>query len=125
MRKLAAVISGYALWTILWLAGNALLRNRDLLPSDETQAIRDPKPLVVVLALGVACSVLAGLVASVISRSSARASLTILGLLLLASGFYFELSSWNLTPVWYHTIFLVMLVPATFAGGRLGRRPVP
>ena len=94
-----------------------------VLPANDAQAIRDAGPLLIVLGLGVACSVLAGFLAGLVARASARTCLTVLGVLLLASGFYFEMSSWNLTPVWYHVAFLVMLIPAAFAGGCLGRRP--
>jgi hypothetical protein len=122
MRRLAAAISGYALWTVVWLAGNALLKNQGVLPAGDAQPIHDAKPLLMVLGLGVVCSVLAGSLAGMISRPP-RAALVILAILLLASGCYFEISAWNLTPVWYHAAFLAMLVPATLAGGRLGRRP--
>jgi hypothetical protein len=125
MKTLAAVISGYALWTVAWLSGNALLRSRGVLPADGAQPIHDAGALLEVLILGVACSLLAGLVAGMISRASPRTSLTVLAILLLASGIYFELSAWSLTPVWYHAAFLVMLVPVTFAGGHLAKRKSP
>jgi hypothetical protein len=125
MRRFASVISGYALWTVVWLAGNALLKNGGVLPANDTRPIRDVGPLLIVLGLGVACSLLAGFLASSISRTSVCTSLAILGVLLLATGCYFEVSSWNLTPVWYHVAFLAMLIPATFVGGRLIRRPGP
>jgi hypothetical protein len=57
------------------------------------------------------------------SRPSSQAGLVVLVILLFASGCYFELSAWTLTPVWYHCVFLGMLVPATVAGGLLGSRP--
>jgi hypothetical protein len=28
-------------------------------------------------------------------------------------------SAWQLTPVWYHLVFLALLVPAVLYGGRL------
>ena len=54
MRKLAAAISGYVLWTVGWLAGNALLGSRGALPANDAQAIHDAGPLLMVLGLGVA-----------------------------------------------------------------------
>jgi hypothetical protein len=125
MRNLAAAISGYALWTVLWLTGNAALRGMDVLPADRSQAILNTGPLLMVLWLGTICSVLAGCVASLICRPPSRTGVVVLGILLFASGCYFELSGWNLTPVWYHCVFLVMLVPATLAGGRIVKRPDP
>jgi hypothetical protein len=38
---------------------------------------------------------------------------------LLLMGIGFEVSAWQLTPVWYHLVFLVLLVPAVLYGGRL------
>ena len=119
MRNLASVISGYVLWTVVWLAGNALLKKGGVLPPIDSQPIRDAGPLVIVLGLGIVCSVLAGFVARAVSGPSPRTSLMVLSLLLLGSGCYFELSAWNLTPIWYHVAFLAMLVPATLAGGSL------
>jgi hypothetical protein len=122
MRKLAAVIFGYVLWTIVWLVGNACLRGGGVLPADDAQPIHDAGPLLLMAGLGVICSVSAGCLAGAIAPSSSRSNLVILGILLFASGVYFELAGWNLTPIWYHGVFLGMLFPATFAGGRIRRR---
>jgi hypothetical protein len=37
----------------------------------------------------------------------------------LAVGSAFEASYWDMTPVWYHLVFLALLVPTTVLGGRL------
>lgn len=125
MRNLAAAISGYALWAVLWLTGNAALRGMDVLPADGAQPVRSTGPLLMVLWLGIVCSVLAGCVSSLVCRPPSRTSLAVLGILLFVSGCYFELSGWKLTPVWYHCVFLGMLIPATLAGGRIVKRPDP
>ena len=45
----------------------------------------------------------------------------VLAAILLAVGLYAEISYWTMLPVWYHLIFLVLLPPATIAGGRLAK----
>lgn len=37
----------------------------------------------------------------------------------LGLGIFAEVSYWNMTPVWYHLTFLVLVVPATVLGGML------
>lgn len=37
----------------------------------------------------------------------------------LALGIGIEASAWSLTPVWYHVVFLGLLVPATVYGATL------
>jgi hypothetical protein len=42
-----------------------------------------------------------------------------LAVLQLLLGIGIEASAWSMTPVWYHVVFLALLVPATVYGGRL------
>ena len=37
----------------------------------------------------------------------------------LVVGIGFEVSYWEMTPVWYHLVFLALIVPATVWGGIL------
>ena len=37
----------------------------------------------------------------------------------LALGLFFEVTGWALLPVWYHIVFLVLIVPAVVWGGEL------
>jgi hypothetical protein len=46
----------------------------------------------------------------------------ILAVIQLALGILFETSAWDLTPIWYHLVFLALIVPATVYGGRLAAR---
>ena len=46
------------------------------------------------------------------------------GILLLATGIAVQLQYWSLLPIWYHLVFLVLLVPSTVAGGSLRPRAV-
>ncbi|HUF51451.1 MAG TPA: hypothetical protein VMN60_11485 [Longimicrobiales bacterium] len=72
------------------------------------------------IAFSVVLSVAAGYVAAAAAGmgNAARAA-GILAALQLVLGIGVEVSSWGLTPVWYHVVFLALLVPATVYGGRL------
>jgi TRAP-type C4-dicarboxylate transport system permease small subunit len=43
----------------------------------------------------------------------------ILGILLLAFGILVQVVAWNYMPIWYHLIFLALLIPMTMIGGKL------
>jgi hypothetical protein len=45
-----------------------------------------------------------------------------LAAVLLLVGIFVEIQYWNVMPVWYHLIFLAVLVPATLWGGRIAGR---
>jgi hypothetical protein len=121
MRKAAAVISGYVSWTVLWLGGNAGLRASRLLPGDATQPISAPLPLLTLLVLSLACSLLAGYVAVLLLRSFSTSIPLVLAFLLFATGCFVQSSLWHLMPIWYHLAFLGLLIPVTLLGGRVSR----
>ena len=122
MRSIAALVSGYVLWTLLWLGGNAGLRAAGLLPGDPTQPVLSPIPLLVLIGLSLACSLLGGYVARAVSRSSSIRPVALLGVLLFATGCFVQSTVWHLMPLWYHLIFLGMVIPVTLVGGVITKR---
>lgn len=115
MRAILAVILGYGLWTILWLGGNAGLKAAfpDALP--EGGPYTATLPLVLALALSVFCSLASGALAGALARG---APVLVLALFLLATGIGVQTTAWDLMPLWYHLVFLALLVPVTLLGGR-------
>jgi hypothetical protein len=122
MRTIAALVSGYILWTALWLGGNVGLRAAGVLPGDVAQPLTAPVPLFALLFLALVCSLSGGYVAAAVSRSSSIRIVALLGLLLFATGCFFQSTVWNLMPLWYHIVFLGMIIPVTLVGGAAMRR---
>ena len=75
-------------------------------------------PLTLV-AYSVALSLLAGFVTAAVKGGSPMGAVWSLAGLQLALGVFFEVTSWALLPVWYHLVFLALIVPAVVWGGRL------
>lgn len=69
------------------------------------------------LALSIAASLASGVVAAIAGGESARGAVLGNALLLLATGIFVQAGLWSSMPVWYHLIFLVLLVPMTLLGG--------
>lgn len=117
LMNILAVIAGFALWSILWLGGNPLVAR--LFPGalKEDGSLRHPGALVALLVFAALVSVAAGYVVPLVS---AGANLPlILGAILLLVGILVQRQYWALMPVWYHLIFLALLVPATLYGASL------
>ena len=53
-------------------------------------------------------------------KDNLRAAL-VLSILLLLVGVLVEIIAWRYLPIWYHFLFLFLLIPATLAGGKLKR----
>ena len=63
-------------------------------------------------------SIMAGYLAAVIAGENSKAPLW-LGVLLLLFGLMIQLMAWSYLPLWYHLIFLLLLIPMSVLGGRL------
>lgn len=117
-RKILAAILGYLLWTGLWLGGNALLF-ADLTDQVEAgEALADVGPLLGVLGLSVVCSLCAGALAGKLAPGARKVG-TLLGFLLLATGMFVQWGVWDQMPLWYHLVFLFLLMPMVRIGGIL------
>jgi hypothetical protein len=119
LRRTMAIAAGYVLWSALWLGYGAVLRKLAVLPADEAAAIGEIAPLLALLTGSVVASLLAGYTTVTIDRTTSTAPVVVLGVLLLATGIFVEVQYWQLMPVWYHVLFLVLLIPACIAGSRL------
>jgi len=118
-RKILAVVAGFALWGILWSLGTtgAQAALPAILAPD--QPIEHTGALWGLIAYSVVLSILVGYVAAMIASARAVLALAIVN---LVAGIIAEVSYWELLPVWYHLIFLLLVVPATIVGGRVGSR---
>ena len=63
-------------------------------------------------------SLIAGYIAAIVANENKRSTL-ILGICLLLFGAFIEVMAWNYLPVWYHFVFLFLLIPVTVAGGKM------
>jgi hypothetical protein len=117
MKATIAVITGYVLWTVLWLAGNAGFRAGGLTPADQSIAIESVRALLALLCLSVVASIFSGYIIGMIAPST-RAHY-ICAALLLATGIVAQWGVRSLLPVWYHTVFLILIIPMVVIGAKM------
>ena len=130
LRIILGVIAGFIVWSIVWIGMDALLaaispdwfgriftdfqnavsRNEPFMPPDSVS--------VYLIFQSVLCSLIAGLTAALIAKENRKSTIA-LGVLLLITGVFVEAAHWNYFPVWYHIVFLLLLIPATVLGGKL------
>ena len=123
LRQILAAIVGYVFWSAAWVGYNPLLQKFNLLSSDQTQRIHDPKALLALLLGSFVLSIVAGYLTAVISGPRRHLAVLVLGLLLLATGIFFQMQFWRMMPLWYHLTFLALLVPFCFVGAGVRRIP--
>ena len=126
-RIILAVLAGALVWAVLWNVGTRLTQAAlpDIVRPE--QPLTHTGVLLAYIAYSVALSVLAGFTAAWAAGGAGRAMRAVwsLAVLQLGLGLFFEISFWNMVPVWYHIVFLALIVPATVYGGRLRERRAP
>ena len=134
MKTVLGVIAGFVAWSIVWVGSDQVLMT--LIPGwygthqlAFERAINTGEPfaadasvLVFHLVRATLVSVLSGFLAAFVAGENRRAPLA-LGIVLLVVGIGVEAMAWNYAPVWYHALFLVLLIPMTVLGGRLKSSP--
>lgn len=120
-RAVLAVVVGFIVWTVIWLGGGAILQSSMPNAFPTGGSITDVTALVITLGLSIVCSLAAGIFASKIGATSSGKAVVALSFILLAVGIGVQASMWHLMPVWYHLAFLVLIIPMTLLGGRIGR----
>jgi hypothetical protein len=118
-KTIVAVLAGAVVWAVLWIGGNAgfaLGFPEIIVPGEPLEHVGI---LVSFIVYGALLSVLAGYTTAAVKGVPAMPAVKVLGGLQLALGLFFEATNWALLPVWYHVVFLAMIVPATLYGGRM------
>jgi hypothetical protein len=123
-RTILSVLSGFALWTVLWLGGNLVIGLAMPEAFNDDGSANSTGVLFLPLGLSVICSVLAGLTAAKVARENEMKPVVTLAILQVVVGIIVQLNFWSVIPLWYHLSFLVLLAPAIIFGGKLalGRR---
>lgn len=131
-RIILGVIVGFIAWSILWVGGDEVIA---MLSPDwygvhklafekaafnKTPFETNGTILVLNLIRSMFTSLLSGYLAAFVANENRRTTL-ILGVLLLAVGIAVQATVWSMIPIWYHLIFLILLIPMTQAGGKLKR----
>ncbi len=120
MRSILGVVAGYAAWTVIFLGSSAGIRSVMSSVHDEAGLTSNVAALSAYLAMSVVASLLAGFTTARIADAPKVRWVWITAIALLATGIPVQVSAWDELPIWYNVLFLVLLVPVTLKGGRLG-----
>lgn len=130
LKIVLGVIAGFVAWSVLWIGSDQVLimaspswygihqDNFQLAMENQDPFKADTTILVMNLVRAVIISIMAGFLAAFIAGENRRTPL-ILGILLFAFGLMVEIVAWNYLPIWYHVVFLALLIPFTVLGGKL------
>ena len=118
-RSVIAVLSGFAAWTMLFLSGNAAVTAAmpEQFRADGTTD--QPGILTLILLLSLISSVVAGYLTAMVAKREPMKHVWILGVLQLVIGILVQIQYLNIMPMWYHGVFLTLLIPGILAGGKL------
>jgi hypothetical protein len=133
IRIILGVVIGFFAWMAVWVGSERLLSALapDWFGVHQTayeNAVINSEPFTVATSIlfvnlfrGIVITLLAGYLAALVSGES-RVAPALAGIILLAVGIWVASVTWNMSPLWYHTLFTLMFVPAAIAGGLLRRR---
>jgi hypothetical protein len=116
-RAVLAVVAGAAVWAALWIGGTQAAQA--VFPSifAKGQPVTHIGALLGLILYSLPLSILAGYVTAAVAARNPMPVVWALAVVQLIFGIIAETSAWNLTPVWYHVVFLALVVPATVYGG--------
>ena len=119
LKNIFAVIGGFVLWSAFWVVSDLTLLV--LSPEWYGEGLKNfSAPILLIsLARSIFISLISGYVAALIAKKNQIQTALVLGVLLLAFGIFIQAQFWNAIPLWYHLIFLGLLVPMTWLGAKL------
>jgi len=119
LKTILGVIAGFVIWSILWVAADAVLRMVWTSYDESAKTMNFTSTLLIVpLVLSAVVSIISGFIAAAIAKENNKTPL-ILGIILLIVGVLVQMGVWEQIPLWYHLTFWILLVPMTVLGGKL------
>src|SRR5689334_21044937 len=117
-RSILAVLAGIVCWAVLWVGSNAILAS--LFPAQYQSEKKEYVPMLLFLiGLSFIFSIIAGYLTARLAPRKEMAHTFVFGVLQLAMGIAAELANFKALPLWYHLVFLALLIPGNLFGGML------
>jgi hypothetical protein len=129
LKIVLGVVAGFVAWSIIWVGSDQVLsttwaeygahQNRAMLALANSESFAADNTIMAIrLVISIVATLMSGFLAAFIAGENRRAPLA-LGVILLLVGIAVQLGAWNVMPVWFHVIFLVLLLPMSILGGKL------
>ena len=116
LRSILAVLAGNVSWAALWVGSNALLAK--LFPAQYQAEKKDYVPMLLsLIVLSFVFSIIAGYLTARIAKRKEITHTLVLGVLQLAMGIAAQMANYDAVPLWYHIVFLLLLIPGNVFGG--------
>ena len=132
LRVILGVIAGFIAWSILWVGSDQVIMmmspgwygaHQEAFQKamfNKTEFTPDNTILIMHLVRAVIITLMSGFLAAFIARGNRNALLG-LGILLFLFGAMVQFMAWSYIPIWYHIVFLGLLIPMSILGGWLKR----
>ncbi|UCG31816.1 MAG: hypothetical protein JSU68_09130 [Phycisphaerales bacterium] len=121
VRSIVSVLAGFVVWSVIWLVAGQGVRAAMSGAFAEDGSTSSVGVSLLMLVASVICSLAAGYVAALVARGRILTHGLVLGIILLAVGVMVEIQHWTKMPLWYHLVFLVLLIPVTVGGAAMRR----
>lgn len=130
VRIILGVIAGFIAWSILWVGSDQVLMSMwpdwygahqeafGLAMENKGSFTADTTILIMHIVRAAIVSVMSGFIAAIVAGENRKAPLA-LAIVLLIVGVIVEGFAWSYAPIWYHLLFLIVLVPMTILGGKM------
>lgn len=119
IRSILAIIVGSVVWMATALGTDVLLRSLAPAWFGENGKVESVPVLLFMMFYSLLFSVLGGYVTALIAKRQELKHAFILGLLQFAMGLVATVQFYDTAPLWYHVLFLTLLIPANVFGGQL------
>ena len=130
IRIILGVVAGFIAWSILWVGSDQVLMSMwpdwygahqeafGLAMENKGSFTADTTILIMHIVRAAIVSVMSGFIAAIVAGENRKAPLA-LAIVLLIVGVIVEGFAWSYAPIWYHLLFLIVLVPMTILGGKM------
>ena len=122
LRNIIAFATAFILWVVLWLGANNLIAM--LIPGRFNSDGTTDSYAVLFLALvaSIVIAAVSGWLLAVIKGNSNRTLSLTLGAFLFTLALVLQMNNWQDFPIWYHLLFLILMIPSILFGNRIIER---
>ena len=119
VRSVLAVIAGSVVWMVTALGMDMILMSLAPTWFGENGKVESVPVLILMMSYALLFSVLGGYVTAAIAGRKEIQHALALGVLQLVMGLIATVQYYDMAPLWYHIVFLTLLIPANLLGGQI------